>query len=275
MPHVVFDIAIRASQGARRSQEDCALSWPHGSVRDDSATLVALPVTVPGEAALVLCDGMGGHAGGALASRLACDHFLPVLLEGDAGVGDRLMAALEAANGAIAQHVAENSAHAGMGSTLVGVHVGPQGLSWISVGDSLLYLVRQGGIDTLNADHSLAPEIDKLAATGRISWDVARRDPRRHYLRSALTGDEIEMIDLSAEAAQLLAGDVLVVASDGIHTLEPDAIAGLVVDAGRAGAAAIADRLLGAVEAEREPHQDNTTVAVICVQTAAGDTPDV
>jgi PPM family protein phosphatase len=273
-PPLHFDIAIRASQGARRSQEDCAITWPLGTSRDDSATLIELPAAAPGVMAAVLCDGMGGHAGGAIASRLACEHFLPAVvatlvapvLSSDAPLGERLMLALDAANTAITNHTDENPQHSGMGSTLVGVHADAAGLSWISVGDSLLYLVRQGELMTLNADHSLAPEIDKLAETGKISWAAARSDPRRHYLRSALTGEDIDMIDLSERAAPLADGDVLIIASDGIHTLETDTIAQLVASAEPQDAATIAARLVAAVEDVGVPHQDNTTVIVIAIR---------
>ncbi len=265
-----FDIAIRASQGARRAQEDCALVWPRGTSRDDSETLIALPAAVPGTMAAVLCDGMGGHAGGAMASRLACEHFLPALTDGTEPLATRLMAALDTANTAIAQKAEDSPAHAGMGSTLVGVHVDKSGLSWISVGDSLLYLIRQGALMTLNADHSLAPEIDKLASSGKISWEAARNDPRRHYLRSALTGEDIEMIDLSERPMSLRDGDVVVLSSDGIHTLETEAIARLIADIDPPDAATIAERLIDAVDDVGVPHQDNTTVIVLCLRGSTG-----
>jgi PPM family protein phosphatase len=266
---VHFDIAIRASQGARRSQEDCAITWPFDSSRNDGAAIVALPAPRPGVIAAVLCDGMGGHAGGALASRLACEHFLPVLVTGDAPLSERLMLALDAANSAITRHTDESPAHSGMGSTLVGVHADADGLHWISVGDSLLYLVRQGELLTLNADHSLAPDIDKLAETGKISWEAARNDPRRHYLRSALTGEDIDLIDLSERPMPLAPGDVVIIASDGIHTLETETIARLVASVMLADPAVIADLLVDAVNDAALPQQDNTTVVVIVVRDSA------
>ena len=266
-----FDIAIRASQGARRAQEDTALAWPRLPSNDDSASLIALPDAVRGEAAAVLCDGMGGHAGGAMASRIGCEKFLPYFLE---GVGEpirhRLISALEYANAAMAEHVQSSPQHNGMGSTLVGVHLHAGGLSWISVGDSLLYLWRQGEIMLLNADHSLAPEIDKLAESGKISWEAARNDPRRHYLRSAMTGDEIEMIDLSERATPLRDGDVVLLASDGIHTLEAETISRVIAEIAHESAATIAQRLIGNVDAIAHPHQDNTTIVAVCVRGSAG-----
>jgi protein phosphatase len=150
-----------------------------------------------------------------------------------------------------------------MGCTLVGVVFGPDGVEWVSVGDSPLFLVRKGEIVLLNEDHSLAPEIDKLAARGKISWDQAMADPRRHVLRSALTGTEIELVDHSHRPLALQPGDVVVLASDGIHTLSHAEIAQLV--SGAAGPDAAADALLAAVEAAGDAYQDNTTVVVVRV----------
>ena len=258
-----FEIAIRASQGARRAQEDTALSWPLPATGSDSTSLMELPLPVAGEAVAVLCDGMGGHAGGAMAGRLAAEAFLANAAGHTGTARDRLYQSLELANATIAAKIVDNSRFRGMGSTLVAVHLGPDGLSWVSVGDSLLYLWRGGKIVPLNADHSLAPEIDKLAESGKITWAQAQADPRRHYLRSALTGDDIEMIDLSERVAPLLKGDVVVLASDGIHTLGTDEIALVVSAMERHGASPIAARLLSLIEAAGAPHQDNTTVIVI------------
>jgi protein phosphatase len=152
-----------------------------------------------------------------------------------------------------------------MGCTLVGVAFGAEGVEWVSVGDSPLFLVRNGEIVLLNEDHSMAPEIDKLAAAGRISWEAARSDPRRHFLRSALTGGEIDLVDRSHRPLTLQPGDVVIVASDGIHTLSHPQIARLAATGGPDG---VADALLAAVEAAGEPYQDNTTVVVVRVADA-------
>jgi protein phosphatase len=150
-----------------------------------------------------------------------------------------------------------------MGCTLVGTAFGTAGVEWVSVGDSPMFLVRAGQIFLLNEDHSLAPEIDRLAAAGKMSWEDAQSDPRRHFLRSALTGAEIELIDRSRLPLVLEPGDVVIIASDGIQTLSHTEILG-VVEAHRArGPDAIADALLGAVDAAGDLYQDNTTVVVV------------
>jgi serine/threonine protein phosphatase PrpC len=245
---VGFEHATRAAKGGRRYQEDTA------DVRADAGGLT-----------VVLADGMGGHVGGALASELACRHFLNAFAMPAVDVRAHLDEGLQLANLAIASRTDEDPKLAGMGCTLIGVafRPDPHRLEWVSVGDSPLYLVRNGEIVRLNEDHSLAPELDKLAAAGRISWDAARADPRRHVLRSALTGTEIDLIDRPHSPLTLEPADVVVLASDGIHSISEADIAGVVAAAPTPDAAA--EALLAAVEAVGETYQDNTTVVVVRV----------
>jgi PPM family protein phosphatase len=243
---VDFEHTIRASKGARSYQEDTA------EVLENSGALTA-----------VLADGMGGHAGGAVASGLACKFFLHAFATSSGEVADRLAEALDLANAAIAHETAQNPRLRGMGCTLVGLAFGPEGVEWVSVGDSPLFLVRDGEIALLNEDHSMAPEVDKLAMAGKLSWTAARADPRRHFLRSALTGTEIELIDRSRRPLALEAGDVVILASDGIHAIAHADIARVAEGAG--DPERIADALLAAVAAVGDPHQDNTTVVVVRV----------
>ena len=105
----------------------------------------------------VLADGMGGHAGGAVASRMVCENFLSAAADHSGSTSDRLMAGLRAANDAVATKIEESPLLAGMGSTVVGAAFGPGGMQWVSVGDSPLFLFRRGEVAVLNEDHSLAP----------------------------------------------------------------------------------------------------------------------
>lgn len=260
-----FRHATRASQGARSYQEDFAAVWPTEAAPrqpppgapDDDVTLVA-----------VLADGMGGHIGGALASRTICTSFIEAMVDGTGAVTGRLQAALAAANSAVAERVAENSSLMGMGATLVGAAFDARGLQWVSVGDSPLYLVRRGEIARLNEDHSLAPMLERMVADGTLSPEQARNDPRRHYLRSAVSGEEIDMIDVSRRPLVLEGGDAVVVASDGIHTLDDALIARTIVERIAEGPAAAAAALIRAVDRGGDTYQDNTTVVVIAVEDA-------
>jgi protein phosphatase len=250
---LTFESAKRTSKGARSYQEDAAEVRP-GPAGDGGG---------PQSLVAVLADGMGGHTGGALASRMVCESFLAAYGGFGSDELGPLRQALDTANRAIAQKVHQSPHLSGMGSTLVGAVFGPEGLEWVSVGDSPLYLFRRGEIALLNEDHSLAPALDQMAAEGRMSAEEARNDPRRHMLRSALTGEELELVDESRKPLALEAGDYVVLASDGIHTIDDAEIARVVAAYGEDGPDAVAAALIRAVEQVRDPHQDNITVVVI------------
>jgi PPM family protein phosphatase len=246
-----FEAAIAASQGARRYQEDAAVLTPEAGKGDD---LLA-----------VLADGMGGHAGGATASGLICKTFGTSFADAEGATAERLASALDTSNFAIARAVSETPALSGMGSTLIGATFGPGGLEWVSVGDSPLYLYRRAELAQLNEDHSLAPALDELAARGEITETAARNDPRRHMLRSAVTGEELDLVDLSRKPLPLEPGDYVILASDGIHTLESAEIARIVTGYAADGPAPVAQALVRAVLDMKEPHQDNVTILAVRV----------
>ena len=216
-------------QGARPYQED---SW----------TLRGLP---DGALLAVLADGMGGHAGGSVASRLAVGAFIMAVEQGGS-----LAEALQAANLAIAEGAARNTALRGMGSTLVAVMVKGDAVMWISVGDSPLYLVQDGRLERLNADHSMAPQIAELVARGVISAAEAEHHPGRHTLREAVMGERLTLIDQGSRSLE--PGERLLVCSDGIQSLDGAVIA--------EKAARPVQELIDAVLAVGVPAQDNITV---------------
>ncbi|MDX2205103.1 MAG: protein phosphatase 2C domain-containing protein [Hyphomicrobiaceae bacterium] len=257
-----FEYASRASKGARDYQEDAIAI--HALANDGAVSEAANGSA--SRLAVVLADGMGGHAGGARASAIACGHFLAAYAQTQGETPQRLAQSLEIANLGIFEEVEANPALNGMGCTLVGTVFGADGIEWISVGDSPLFLVRKHEIVVLNEDHSLAPEIDKLAEAGKISWEEAQADPRRHFLRSALTGGDIELVDASVRPLALQAGDIVILSSDGIHTLGHDDIRDVAVGQAARGPAAIAEGLLEHVAARRQPYQDNTTIVVALVR---------
>lgn len=255
-----FEHAHRAIQGARSYQEDFAVVLPC----DEGGARAPYLVTA-------LADGMGGHAGGAVASEIVCHRFIKRFreLRGSedelASVREKLSIALTAANHAVAERTEEEPVLSGMGSTLVGAEIHDRGLQWVSVGDSPLLLVRDGEAVQVNADHSLAPELDRLAEIGEISLEQAQQSGRRNMLRSAITGEEIDLIDLSRAPLQLALGDYVLLASDGLQTIDNAEIARIVTAYGVDGPDAVASALLRAVEALREPYQDNATVVAIRV----------
>jgi serine/threonine protein phosphatase PrpC len=260
---LTFRHASRATQGGRQYQEDSEVVWP-----GTGPLLPAGPASPPADVAVVavLADGMGGHAAGDVASKTICSVFLQAFLIDGNPTAQRLETALHAANEAVRDKARANPALGGMGATCVGLAVGQPGALWISVGDSPLWCFRGGELDRLNEDHSLAPLLDQMVASGQMSAEEAADDPRRHYLRSAVTGDDLELIDFPGEPLRLEADDIIVLASDGILTLVDEEIRDLVAARRDLPPGVIADAIIEAVMAAGDPHQDNTTVVVVKVE---------
>ncbi|MEZ5909945.1 MAG: SpoIIE family protein phosphatase [Hyphomicrobiaceae bacterium] len=256
----MFEHASRSIQGGRSYQEDSAAVW------SASATTETANGGSAGELVAVLADGMGGHVGGAVASSTACETFLGAISAAAGPVTRRLDVALAEANEAIARRIHAEPRLSGMGCTLIGAIIGPQGLSWVSVGDSLLFVFRDGQLAILNEDHSLAPMLDEMVAEGKMSLEEALTDPRRHYLRSALMGSAIELVDRPENAIALEPGDIVVMATDGIETLSEEQITRTIGATASRGVEAVVSGLLDAVEGGGDPYQDNTTVIAIRVR---------
>ena len=209
---------------------------------------------------LLVADGMGGHVGGATASGLLSKTVVEAYPQASGPIVDRLRECLEAANKAIADAIAENPELDHMGSTLVAAVVSSEGLNWISVGDSPLWLFREGKLERLNADHSMAPVLADLVAAGRMTAEEAAQDPRRHSLRSAVMGDDIHLVDVSSQPVAVQKSDRLLLASDGLMTLSDQEVEAILK---KTQDAPLEDRvaaLIQAVEEAEHPHQDNTTV---------------
>jgi len=237
---------------------------------------------------------MGGHVGGAVASKTAVANFIAAWQRdngtGDGGDGDgdgddacdgdgdddgdgacdgdgdgddipaRLTAALTVANDSLRDRVAADASLTGMGCTLVGAVITAGKLRWISVGDSPLWLLQGGELRRLNQDHSMAPLLQNLVDAGRMTAEEAAADPRRHALRAALMGDELNLVDCAGVALPSHEPARVLLASDGVQTLSDGEIAAIMRDTPAADPCAA--RLLQAVEDKQHPRQDNTTVMV-------------
>ena len=213
---------------------------------------------------LVLADGMGGHRGGARASRLGVSTFVDTFRPAVGGVVARLRTSLDAANAEVGRCAAEDRRYAGMGCTLVACVVTDAAAAyWISVGDSPLWCLRSdgdgGGMDRLNADHSMRPVLDEAVRRGRMTSEEAGGGAAQQ-LRSALTGEDLTLVDDPAAPVRLGIGDRILLASDGLETLATDEIYRLC--GGRRTPGAIVSDLLQAVEAANRPSQDNATAVV-------------
>ena len=161
---------------------------------------------------LVLADGMGGHAAAAQAAHCAVQHFCQIAQASNGPLAERLQPALIGANAALALSAAGDPAFAGSGCTFLAVAIEDGTLSWISVGDSLLFSLRGRKLRLLNKERSRRQI-------------VVRGKTRRKYLRSSLTGGAIGIVDRSPRPLSLRPGEQLILASDGLETLHRPMIA--------------------------------------------------
>lgn len=229
--------------------------------RERQEDSLAYGVGPDGRYLLVLTDGMGGHAGGDIASRLTSSVALEAMFDPYNTIPEALSNAISRSNSAISDHVESSPECDGMGTTLVCAVVENGKLWWSSVGDSHLYLLRSGDVKKLNADHSMMPVLQKMVSEGEITTEQAAADPKRNALRSAVMGGEIPLIDISKQPFDLRKGDTIVLCSDGVDSIDNlSSLEAAVTSQNNAQNAA--NNLIEAVKAVGRPRQDNTSVVV-------------
>jgi len=163
---------------------------------------------------LIVCDGMGGHIGGEIASRLAVEsisnHFEK--LNDGYNISEEINKSLEAANTSIILKAKENPDLTDMGSTVVLVLV-KNGLAYYtSLGDSRIYKIRDGVLQQITKDNSL---VQQMVDSNIITQDEAKVHPKKNVITKALgTNDELELEIY--EPFKLLLNDKLILCSDGL-----------------------------------------------------------
>lgn len=213
---------------------------------------------------LVVADGMGGHRGGATASRLAATTIETKFLHGDEAndVGAALRKAFEQANATIFQEAQVNPDLRGMGTTTSAVVV-RDGQAYVAhVGDSRVYLVHDGSIRQLTDDHSL---VASMVREGLLTTTEAEVHPRRNVLQRSMGVSEIVEVDVLPPVT-VANGDTFILCSDGLHGLvrepEIEEIAKLSVED------AVREYIRRALE---RGAPDNVTVVVARVEEASED----
>lgn len=230
---------------------------------------------IPKRGIAVVADGMGGHPGGDVASRIAADTVAGILEQavehnpaGDdfreifGPVADQ---AVKAAHGEIRKRGVEEPELDNMGTTLTSIIVQPESGDWVigHVGDSRAYRVRDGTLEQLTRDDTWVQEqIDR----GSMKPENARHSPYAHLLTQCLGLEEVPSPQILTGRAD--SGDTFLLCTDGlVGMLDDDRLAGLVSDLYGCGTAADRDepldRLLAA--ANEAGGYDNITVATVHV----------
>lgn len=230
-----FEWATRSDVGLLRDHNEDA-AWPN--VDGDTEDTLAIAVA----------DGMGGHAGGEVASAIALDTAMTV-------GGDPVMR-VQAANLAVVDAARLRPRLSGMGTTMTLALLDPDGdLDIAHVGDSRAYLLRDGTMEQITRDHSYVAD---MIAAGKLTPKEAETHPYRSVLTRAVGLDPT--VEVDSYGVVLEPGDRLLLCSDGLTSMIPDQAVSTLLAAKGSSPAAAADSLIDA--ANDAGGADNITVIV-------------
>jgi PPM family protein phosphatase len=246
------------------AKSDTGLKRPHNEDRFVADSPLGL---------YVVCDGMGGGNAGEIASALAVETIhthlaeaaqradLPLIGSCDATVSptaNRLASAIRAANDAIHRESWSRPDYVGMGTTVVAALLHDEVLAIAHVGDSRLYLIRNGAIQSLTTDHSWVTE---QMLKGFITAEEAERSPRRNIVTRALGVEN--SVDVELTEVPVKSGDILLLCSDGLtRGVRPNDV--LHILGGPDSLPAMSDRLIAM--ANEAGGDDNTTVVIVALR---------
>jgi serine/threonine protein phosphatase PrpC len=200
-----------------------------GKVRDHNEDSYAI---LAEENLVMVCDGMGGHAAGEVASQLAVETITAIIKEYDLGFftgenfpypeeltpeGKLLVGAIAVANQRISDRAKQSSSHTGMGTTVVACHFKDGVASICHVGDSRAYLIRNGSIKRVTIDHSWISEVmEKHNLTEEESENLVNRNVITRALGTRTT------VRTDISQIRFAKGDMFLLCSDGLCGLVSD-----------------------------------------------------
>ncbi len=245
--------------GARSSQQD---SFGFGDPDDEE-------FLAHGGFVAVVCDGMGGMEHGDAASRMAVRTFLEAYRRKtpQESIPNALERSVREANARVVEMAHELGAAESVGTTLVAA-VMLDAESWnkqmyfISVGDSGLFFVSDGRIQTVNRPHVFGNLLDSAVARGAMTKEQALLHPERESLTSFIGVDVLEEIDRNIDPWPLSDGDSILLASDGLFkTLSTEEILASLEGRPQAWPEILVARTLD----QKYEFQDNVTVLSVTV----------
>jgi protein phosphatase len=224
---------------------------------------LALPEEEGGSSLFIVADGMGGHAGGEVASRIAVNSILDFLEErlgadnheGFADLMDGLLVALRNANAAVYHRGEEEEALHGMGTTCVAALIREKQMAVAHAGDSRAYLMREGELLQLTEDHSLVQEYVRM---GQLTSEEARKSRYRNVITKAVGLSE--KMDPDVRVLSLEEGDIVLLCTDGLTSMLEDDEIGQVL-ASEPDVQRVCDSLINM--ANQRGGQDNITLIVV------------
>ncbi len=209
----------------------------------------------------VIADGLGGHAGGEVASRLAVEVLKDSIISNYNIIREKksnIINAIKLANTRIIQEAAKDINLEGMGTTIVVVQVEHDRAIVAHVGDSRAYLIREDVITQVTKDHTVTEEYIRA---GLLTKEEALYNPYRHVLSRALGTSADAVVEVSD--IQLRLGDTLLLCTDGLTNVLTDKEILSAIVGFRPSPEKITEQLINL--ANRNGGIDNITVIAICV----------
>lgn len=212
-----------------------------------------------------VADGMGGHAGGDIASAIIAQGVAQAdrVYDNTDQAAEFVTEALLAANSKLGETVAEHPELKGMGTTFSGIVVTGDLVSLIHIGDSRVYMVSDDRVKQVTKDHTF---VQRLVDTGRITPEEALVHPRRSVLMRVLGDVEISP-EVDLEVFKATAGDRWMLCSDGLSGVVPDEIINSILLNKSVDAEEATELLI--YEALEHGAPDNVTVVVVDVLSPA------
>ena len=244
------DFAAASTIGARERQEDDWGSHLDPPALEEGARLLA-----------AVADGMGGMPAGGQASNIAIQTFFDSYPAIQRHATARLRHALAHANREVGIAAEANPELEGMGCTIVAALFFAEKCEWLSIGDSLILLCRDGELERINPLHTYAQVLERQVEQGELTLEEAESHPGRELLTSAVQGAALE--EVAQGELQLAERDIVVLASDGVSALSEEEIASICAAHAEEGAAAIAGAIVARIDALARANQDNATVLVV------------
>lgn len=255
-PKIAFSWAVKSDPGLRRlSNEDSYSNRPDVGL-------------------FVVADGMGGHVAGEVASRVAVEA-ISAFIEETAGAdknrtwpfpfeptlsleANRLKAAFRLANRRIAAAIADSQDLRGMATTASAMLVGKSHACVAHVGDSRVYVFRNGELDQITRDHSW---VEEQVRAGTMTATAARQHPWRNVVTRALSGGDDPEVDVVE--VKPAAGERYLLCSDGLFSVVPDTTIAEILGDARLTLAEMCGRLIEAANEAGGP--DNITTLILQV----------
>ena len=243
-----YNISTNSIKGDRDYQDDYfdIKEYPDGSIL------------------LLLADGIGGYAGGRIASETVIETFKSTFNYKSENIKNELLRSLNVANDVLAQKKeTEDKKYKQMGTTLIVVYMKDNYMQWISVGDSPLFMANKKDniyeINRVNQNHSIAGLLELQYQHGEITKEDIENSPNKHMLTSAITGEKLKLID-SSDKYYLKDDDIIILATDGIETLSKEEIKNIINNSKTNSE--ITNNVISNINNKKIKNQDNTTLIV-------------